>query len=302
LTIATAGVTSQFTIQSRDKNNNNRVSGGDEYIIQGASATGAAFSGSVADNMDGTYTVVYTPSVQGAYILKHFLGESDKTTSLTVQPGAACASTSNANSNYLSVATAGWQAWFTLQAKDQYKNLRTVGDNNFVLRLKGPQSEEHNLKSTYVGANLVHQLGKFSTQYRTSQSGTFAIEVLLAQTQGLNATYYRDPNTESQVLTRIDGNVFFNWGSSTPDPQVGVTDSFSVSWKGYVKAPAAGLYTFAIATDGDDERIQLWVDNRYIINSWTATHATLMQSTIMLNENVLYDIKMPCRSHRYNAS
>jgi len=74
-----------------------------------------------------------------------------------------------------------------------------------------------------------------------------------------------------------------------------VTDSFSVSWKGYVKAPAAGLYTFAIATDGEDERIQLWVDNRYIINSWTATHATLMQSTIMLNENVLYDIKM-----RYN--
>jgi len=295
LTIATAGVPSQFTIQSRDKNNNNRVSGGDFYVIQGASATGAAFSGSVADNLDGTYTVVYTPSVQGAYILKHFLGEADKTTSLTVQPGATCASTCNSNSNYLSTATAGFQAWFTLQAKDQYKNLRTIGDNNFILRLNGPQSEEHNLKSTYVGGNLVHQLGKFSTQYRTSQSGTFAINVLLAETQGLNATYYRDPNTLSQVLTRIDSKVSFNWGAGTPDPQVGVTDSFSIYWNGFVKAPATGRFTFAIATDGIDERIQLWVDNRYIIDSWTSTHALVMEATIMLNENVLYDIKM-----RYN--
>jgi len=295
LTIATAGVTSQFNIQSRDKNNNNRVSGGDLYIIQGASATGAAFSGTVSDNMDGSYTVVYTPSVQGAYILKHFLGEADKTTSLTVQPGPTCSSTSTSNSNYLTIATAGFQAWFTIQAKDQYKNLRTIGDNNFVLRLNGPMNEEHNLKSRYVGRNLVHQLGKFSTQYRTSRSGTFAINVLLASTQGLNATYYRDPNTESQVFSRIDNNVYFNWGSSTPDPQVGVTDSFSVSWTGFVKAPAFGLYTFAIATDGIDERIQLWVDNRYIINSWAATHATLVEATIMLNEDVLYDIKI-----RYN--
>jgi len=224
-----------------------------------------------------------------------FFGEADKTTSLTVQPGATCASTSNSNSNYLSIATAGFQAWFTLQAKDQYKNLRTIGDNNFVLRLSGPHSEEHNLKATYVGGTLVHQQGKFSTQYRTSRSGNFAINVLLAETQGLNATYYRDPNTQAQVLSRIDSKIQFNWGLGTPDPQVGVTDSFSVYWKGFVKAPATGRFTFGIATDGADERIQLWVDNRHIIDSWTSTHALFMQATIMLNANVLYDIKM-----RYN--
>ena len=56
---------------------------------------------------------------------------------LTIFPNVACASTSTAAGDSLSLATAGIGGTFTIQARDQYYNLRgaNAGDN-FVARVR----------------------------------------------------------------------------------------------------------------------------------------------------------------------
>jgi len=131
LTISTAGVRSMFTIQSKDKNKNNRDTGVDTYLIHMTSASNDVFDGIVTDLDDGTgrYSVDYTPAMQGSYTLKAYLGTADKTTSLHVEPGALCASTCLANGISLTVATAGYFATFTIQMKDAFGNLRILLTN-----------------------------------------------------------------------------------------------------------------------------------------------------------------------------
>jgi len=293
LTIATAGVTSQFTVQSKDANDNNRDSGGDDYLMHAASATGAALSGTVTDNSDGTYIIKYTPSRQGAYSLKVYLGTSDMTTALHVEPGAGCASKSVANSEQLSIATAGHMATFTVQAKDQYKNLRTISSNDWIVRLTGPDGEEHNNGLTYRGATLVDHLGKWDVNYRTSKSGAFKINLMLADGNGLQGNYYRDDSLSNVAHSTVDSTVDFNWGADTPHSSVGVVDGFSASWTGYVKPATTQVHTFSVGIAEVDERVKLWVDDHYIIDKWTSEPgSTTLSGTLKLNENTLYDIKM----------
>jgi hypothetical protein len=295
LTIATAGVTGQFTIQSKDLNDNKRDTGGDEYLVHAASSTGAAFSGTVEDMQDGTYVVKYTPSRQGAYTLKLYMGTSDMTTSLHVQPGAAFGPNSVANSNQLTIATAGHMATFTIQAKDEYKNLRTIESNDWIVRLSTGSTEEHNNFVRYIGGHpfnpTIDQLGKFEVHYRTTASGQFNVHVQLAEGNGLNAWYYRDETLNNTALSRRDSTVSFNWGSGSPSPSVGIVDGFSAQWSGYVKPALTEELTFTVNLASDD-RVKLWVDDHYIIDKWDSSPGSSTAGTIKLASNTLYDIKM----------
>ena len=50
---------------------------------------------------------------------------------------------------------------------------------------------------------------------------------------GLKGEYFSGTNFGALKLTRVDGNVAFDWGSGAPDPLVG-SDNFSVHWTGRV--------------------------------------------------------------------
>jgi len=301
LTIATAGVTSQYTITSKDAAGNIRDSQGDTYLVYAASATGASFAGTIGYLSGGLYVVQYTATAQGAYVLKTYLGSADKTTALTVYPGTACASLSLANSKYLSVSTAGYISEFSVQCKDSYNNLRTVAVDKWIVRLKGnssTNSEEQHDARVYVasvsGGSQVYQLGRYTALYRTTKSGAFAVNVMLVNTQGLNATYYRDLLYTNVAYNAIEFNTadlfVTSWGLGTPNSQVGVVDNWSVIWSGYLLSkPTTTFVTFKMLVPAITDKARLWIDDRFIIDQNTAT---ILIASLSLNSNMMYDIKV----------
>jgi hypothetical protein len=180
------------------------------FSIQDDGYSTASWSPTVA----GVYSLsVMHGAVQGAYVLKTYLGTADKTTALTVFPGAACASLSLANSNYLSLSTSGYISEFSVQCKDSYNNLRTVAVDKWIVRIKGNSStnseEQHDARvssASHVGGSQVYQLGRYNALYRTTKSGAFAVNVMLAYTQGHNATYFRDLLYTSIAYNAIEFN------------------------------------------------------------------------------------------------
>jgi uncharacterized protein YgiM (DUF1202 family) len=80
-----------------------------------------------------------------------------------------------------------------------------------------------------------------------------------------NASYYNNTDlTGTPVLTRVDGQIDFNWGTGSPDPAV-PADNFSVRWTQTVNFPASGQWTFRV---GADDGIRMWIDVTQIINEW----------------------------------
>ncbi|EKX41487.1 hypothetical protein GUITHDRAFT_74711 [Guillardia theta CCMP2712] len=174
LSIATAGVTSSFSIQVKDTFNNLRLQGGDNFTAQlSKSLAPIVLSASIVDNADGTYQVSYLPKVEGQYNLGIYLGTDQKTSSVYVEPGVICAAMSVVNGLSLTIGTAGFTASFTIQAKDSFDNVRTLGVDNFIVRLNGPATEEHNVLARYLGASPNTNLGRWTVAYRTTKSGNF---------------------------------------------------------------------------------------------------------------------------------
>ena len=293
LTVATAGVQSEFTITSSDRHGNLRSEGGDQSLVPVSSVAGSGFEGEGTDAADGTYTVQYTPSVQGTYDVKVYLGSSDKTATLLVEPGAACASTSVPNGSPLTTATAGYAATFTIQAKDAFANLRTLGSDQYMVRIASG-SEVHNNPVSYIGEAPNTNLGRFTVAYRATRSGTFSVDVRMAHSPGLTGSYYRDEAMSNLVVTQTDSTVNNDWGKGSPSNEVGIVDGFSVAWSGYVKPTVTGTYTFYPTVKEADERVKLWVDDQWIVDEWTSLSTTVetVSGTLWLAANALYDVRL----------
>jgi hypothetical protein len=82
---------------------------------------------------------------------------------------------------------------------------------------------------------------------------------------GLKGQYYSDSNLGSLALTRIDPDINFWWGLSSPDPRMSA-DNFSVRWTGEVEIPFSEPYRFITRTD---DGVRLYVNNRLVISNWT---------------------------------
>jgi hypothetical protein len=301
LSIATAGVESQFVLQAKDTWGNTITAGGDQYLVHIASVGGSVLEGVVEDNGDGTYGVSYTPSVQGTYDVNVYLGSSSKTSTLLVEPGSICATTSVTNGLSLTVATAGFAATFTIQAKDAFKNVRTLGDNNFVMRVSGPGGEVHNNPAGYIGVSPNTNLGRYTIAYKSTQSGAFSVDVKMASGNGLHGVYYRDSTFSNAVKTATDSTVDFNWGTDSPDSKVGIVDGFSIEWSGYVKPEFSETYTFLTKVAEADERVKLWVDDQWVVDQWSSLSSTQPTGTLWLVANTLYDIKLQYKDETGSA-
>jgi hypothetical protein len=65
LQYATAGVLAQFTVTAKDESGVRRTSGGDDFVVELEGTR--SVTGSVVDNLDGTYPVSYTITKSGCF-------------------------------------------------------------------------------------------------------------------------------------------------------------------------------------------------------------------------------------------
>lgn len=111
-------------------------------------------------------------------------------------------------------------------------------------------------------------------------------ERLFPQINGLRGDYFSGANFNTQLLTRLDPTVAFDWGLSMPDLGLPV-DGFSVRWTGRVRAPATGTYTFHTRSD---DGVRLWVAGTQLIDDWIAQPVTENSGTIHLTAGVEYNL------------
>jgi hypothetical protein len=82
---------------------------------------------------------------------------------------------------------------------------------------------------------------------------------------GLSAEYYSGTLFNTLLWKRIDP--VLNFANTTGAPAVGLpVDSFSVKWKGKIKAKYSETYTFKAVHDNG---VKVWVNGTLIINQWT---------------------------------
>lgn len=115
---------------------------------------------------------------------------------------------------------------------------------------------------------------------------------------GLEATYYNDyarsdPFPDTPVLTRLDPQVDFDWGGTSPATSVN-NDNFAVQWQGAIEVPQTGMYRFRTRTD---DGVRLWVDdlafNQALIDHWTDQSAADQTSgEVYLEAGQRYAIRM----------
>lgn len=84
---------------------------------------------------------------------------------------------------------------------------------------------------------------------------------------GLQAAYFNNRDLSgSPVLTRIDPNINFNWGTDSPAPGVVNPDAWSVRWTGQLVAPGTGAYEIGVNADNG---VRVFLDDRLVVDSWT---------------------------------
>lgn len=80
-----------------------------------------------------------------------------------------------------------------------------------------------------------------------------------------DGAYYNNFSLDgSPVMTRVDPQIHFTWGSSSPQPNVVNADNFSVRWTKSINFPA-GTYTFKTTVEGG---ARLYVDGQLVIDQW----------------------------------
>ncbi|MEM3523947.1 MAG: glycoside hydrolase family 3 C-terminal domain-containing protein, partial [Thermoproteota archaeon] len=100
------------------------------------------------------------------------------------------------------------------------------------------------------------------------------------------------------VLTRVDEQVSFNWGTGSPGPGV-PEDNFSVRWTGRLVAPKTGVFEIGLASD---DGARLWLDGRLLIDSWRDRGVTLDLVTVRLEKGRQYEVKIEYYEHVGDAA
>lgn len=70
------------------------------------------------------------------------------------------------------------------------------------------------------------------------------------------------------VFSRVDAQINFNFGSSSPVPGFIDPSAYSIRWTTLENIPAAGLYRFIA---GSQDGIRVFLDNNLIIDNWANT-------------------------------
>ncbi|HSX35956.1 MAG TPA: PA14 domain-containing protein [Patescibacteria group bacterium] len=115
---------------------------------------------------------------------------------------------------------------------------------------------------------------------------------------GLVGDYYNDPlqtrtfpsSSIAPTLTRVDPNVNFAWGASSPSTGVVSTDNFLTRWSGWFVAPATATYQFGTTSD-DGSRVYVTNMTTPYVDSWSAGTTNNYGTGIALTAGQLVQIK-----------
>jgi cytochrome c553 len=85
----------------------------------------------------------------------------------------------------------------------------------------------------------------------TDLIASFRDPVEVGSEHGLRGEYYssREQKDDALRFKRIDPEVHFDWGESTPDPEQLQQQKFYIVWEGSVLAPDSGTYEFVVRTE-----------------------------------------------------
>ena len=113
---------------------------------------------------------------------------------------------------------------------------------------------------------------------------------------GLSGSYYTNSsfsyasnanfNPANWRFTRVDTNIDFTWGTTTPFANNGY---FGVRWMGQVQPEYSETYYFVANTD---DGVKLWVNDQLIIDAWTNKTVSDLTGTISLQGGTRYNLKM----------
>jgi uncharacterized protein YgiM (DUF1202 family) len=79
------------------------------------------------------------------------------------------------------------------------------------------------------------------------------------------ANYFNNTDLSgSAALSRVDGDINFNWGTGSPGGGVNA-DNFSARWTTTFNFPQPGRWHFRV---GADDGVRMWIDVTQIVNEW----------------------------------
>jgi hypothetical protein len=109
---------------------------------------------------------------------------------------------------------------------------------------------------------------------------------------GLYGEYFIDPEfdlDEVPAATRIDAVVNFNWGNTSPFPNLVPADGFTVRWSGFVESIFNEEYTFSVHSD---DGCRLWIGDSVLIDQWVPQAGTEHSGKITLQSGVKVPIRL----------
>ena len=132
-----------------------------------------------------------------------------------------------------------------------------------------------------------YAVAKLKLKYRVLPPGGAAPQDV-ASIHGLTGTYFPKPEFGGAGVTRIDPQIDFNFEAKPPmDKFPG--DNWSVRWRGQIKAPESGTYTFTLDVD---DGVRLWVDGKQIINEWHGGDFDAVSQPVQLSADKPVDITL----------
>lgn len=137
--------------------------------------TGIEMPVEVTDNGDGTHTLTWTATVAGPYGLDLWLnGEPLKGSRIEVAPSPVSAATTFAYGTGVRFTTAGYRAYFTIQAADEFGNNVTYGGETFNVLYSGASDTAKD-----VAKVIDHGDGTYTVSYLTTLAGDFMLSATL---------------------------------------------------------------------------------------------------------------------------
>jgi len=107
---------------------------------------------------------------------------------------------------------------------------------------------------------------------------------------GLGAAYFSNTTlSDPPVLTRVDTNIDFNWGTGSPDPTV-PNDNFTARWTGSLTVPAS-MGDVALSAVSDDG-VRVWLDNQLCIDNWGPNNSSATESMVVVKAGQAHQLRV----------
>jgi len=115
---------------------------------------------------------------------------------------------------------------------------------------------------------------------------------------GLDASYFNGTDWDTEVLSRVDSKLDFDWGLNAPASSVNA-DYFSARWKGYILPLYTDVYNFSIISDNGR---RLSIKNTIIIDHLSGDWSKEYVGSVSLTAGVPASIEIDYLENNGNAN